>query len=397
MLPLGGTNVPPALEAERSNVYALERVVLQVIVGVPKEVKSDEYRVGAPPIAVEVLTKAGHQVLVETTAGDESGFADKEYIEAGATVVSTAEEVYSRADMIYHVKEPISSEYPLLKKGQIIFAYLHLATAKELTLTLMDRGVVAIAYETVELPDGSLPLLSPMSEVAGVLATQVAACYLWRTHQGCGKLFGGVTGVPPAKVVILGGGIVGTNAGRMALGLGAHVVIIDKDISRLSSLGEVLHGRFETLASNPYNIASAVKEADVIIGAVLRKGGRAPILVTEDMVKTMKPGSVIIDVAVDQGGCVETTHPTTHSAPVYIVDGVTHYCVTNMPGIVPRTSTIALSNATLPYALKLANLGYREALKSDDALRKGLNVFEGKVTNRFVAESLGLEYTPFQP
>ena len=366
-----------------------------MIVGVPKEVKPDEYRVAAPPVAVEVLTKAGHQVLVETMAGEGSGFADEEYIEAGGTVVDTAEEVYGRADMIYHVKEPIPSEYPLLKKSQILFAYLHLATAKELTLTLMDRGVVAIAYETVELPDDSLPLLSPMSEVAGVLASQVAAFYLWRTHRGCGKLLGGITGVPPAKVVILGGGIVGTNAGRVALGLGAHVIIIDKDISRLSCLNEVLQGRCETLVSNPYSIASAVKEADIVIGAVLRKGGRAPILVTEEMVKTMKLGSVIVDVSVDQGGCVETTHPTTHSDPIYIVHDVIHYCVTNMPGIVPRTSTIALSNATLPYALKLANLGYREALKTDDALRKGLNVFEGKVTNSFVAESLGLEYTPF--
>ena len=366
-----------------------------MIIGIPKEVKTQEYRVGAPPTAVGALIKAGHQVLVQTMAGNGSGFADEEYAKTGATVVSTAEEVWNRADMIYHVKEPVPSEYPLLKKGQIIFAYLHLAATKELAFALMDKGVVAIAYETVELPDGSLPLLSPMSEVAGALATQVAACYLWRTHQGCGKLLGGVTGVPPAKVVILGAGIVGTNAARMALGLGAHVVITDKDISRLSCLSKVLQGHFETLASNQYNIANAVKEADVVIGAVLVKGGRAPILVTEDMVKTMKPGSVIVDVAVDQGGCVETTHPTTHSDPIYIVDGVIHYCVTNMPGIVPRTSTMALSNATLPYALKLANWGYREALRSDEALRKGLNVFEGRVTNRFVAESLGLEYTPF--
>jgi len=367
-----------------------------VIIGVPKEVKNEEHRVGALPMAVGALIKAGHQVLIQTTAGDESGFTDAEYMEAGATVVETPEELYDRAEMIYQVKEPIPSEYPLLKKDQIHFRYLHLATNKELTLALMDRGVVAIAYEAVELPDGSLPLLSPMSEIAGVLATQVAACYLWRTHQGCGKLLGGITGVLPAKVVILGAGMVGTSAARIALGLGAHVVIIDKDIGRLSCLNGVLHGRFETLASNQYNIARAVKEADVVIGAVLVKGGKAPILVTEDMVKAMKPGSVIVDVAVDQGGCVETTHPTTHSDPIYIVDGVIHYCVTNMPGIVPRTSTIALSNATLPYALKLANLGYQEALRSDEALRKGLNVFEGRVTNKFVAESLGLEYSSFQ-
>ena len=362
-----------------------------MIIGVPKEVKTEEYRVGAPPMAVGALIKAGHQVLVQTTAGDGSGFSDAEYMGAGATVVETPEELYDRAEMIYQVKEPIPSEYPLLKKDQIHFRYLHLAAEEKLTHVLMDKGVVAIAFETVELPDGSLPLLSPMSEVAGVLATQIAACYLWRTRQGCGKLLGGVTGVLPAKVVILGAGIVGTSAAKIALGLGAHVVIIDKDIGRLSYLNGVLQGRFETLASNQYNIASAVKKVDVVIGAVLVKGGRAPILVTRDMVKTMEPGSVIVDVAVDQGGCIETTHPTTHSDPIYIVDGVIHYCVTNMPGIVPQTSTIALSNATLPYALKLANLGYREAMRSDDALRKGLNVFEGKVTNKFVAESLNLE------
>ena len=362
-----------------------------MIIGVPKEVKTEEYRVGAPPMAVGALIKAGHQVLVQTTAGDGSGFSDAEYMGAGATVVETPEELYDRAEMIYQVKEPIPSEYPLLKKDQIHFRYLHLAAEEKLTHVLMDKGVVAIAFETVELPDGSLPLLSPMSEVAGVLATQIAACYLWRTRQGCGKLLGGVTGVLPAKVVILGAGIVGTSAAKIALGLGAHVVLIDKDIGRLSYLNGVLQGRFETLASNQYNIASAVKKVDVVIGAVLVKGGRAPILVTRDMVKTMEPGSVIVDVAVDQGGCIETTHPTTHSDPIYIVDGVIHYCVTNMPGIVPQTSTIALSNATLPYALKLANLGYREAMRSDDALRKGLNVFEGKVTNKFVAESLNLE------
>jgi alanine dehydrogenase len=367
----------------------------EMIIGVPKEVKTEEYRVGAPPMAVEVLTKAGHQVLVQTTAGEGSGFADEEYIKVGATIVKSAEELYDRAEMIYQVKEPIPSEYPLLKKDQIHFRYLHLAAEEKLTHVLMDKGVIAIAFETVELPDGSTPLLNPMSEVAGILATQVAACYLWRTHQGCGKLLGGVTGVPPATVAILGGGIVGTNAAKMALGLGAHVIIIDKDVSRLSYLSDVLHGRFETLASNPRTIANAVREADVVIGAVLVKGGRAPILITEDMVKTMKPGSVIIDVAIDQGGCVETSHPTSHSDPIYIVDDVIHYCVTNMPGIVPRTSTIALSNATLPYALKLANLGFREAIGSDEPLRKGLNVFGGKVTNRFVAESLGLEYTPF--
>ena len=368
-----------------------------MIVGVPKEVKTEEYRVGAPPMAVEVLTKAGHQVLVQTTAGDGSGFADEEYIKAGATIAKSAEELYDRAEMIYQVKEPISSEYPLLKKDQIHFRYLHLAAEEKLTHVLMDRGVVAIAFETVELPDGSTPLLNPMSQIAGRLAIQVAAQYLGRMYKGCGKLLGGVPGVPPATVAVIGGGVVGTNAAQMALGLGARVIMVTRNLERLCYLEEVLHGRFETLASNPYNIANAVKEADVVVGGVLVKGGRAPIMVTRDMVKSMKPGSVIVDVAIDQGGCVETSRPTSHSDPIYIVDDVIHYCVTNMPGIVPRTSTMALSNATLPYALKLANLGYREAMRSDEALRKGLNVLDGKVTNEFVAESLGLEYTPFQP
>lgn len=367
-----------------------------MIIGVPKEIKTEEYRVGAPPMAVGVLTKAGHQVLVQTMAGVGSGFADEEYVEAGATVVGTTEEVYSQAEMIYHVKEPIPSEYPLLRKDQILFTYLHLAVAKELTQMLMDKGVIAIAYETVELPNGSLPLLTPMSEIAGRLATQIAAQYLGKMYKGSGKLLGGVPGVPPATVVIIGGGGVGTYAAETALGLGAHVIIIDISVDRLRYLSEVLHGRFETLVSNPLSIANAVKAADVVIGAALAPGARAPILVTRDMVKSMKPGSVIVDVAVDQGGCIETTHPTSHSDPVYIVDGVIHYCVTNMPGIVPQTSTLALSNATLPYALELANLGYLEALRSDDSLRKGVNVFKGRVTNRLVAKSLGLEYTPLE-
>ena len=367
-----------------------------MIVGVPKEVKIEEYRVGAPPMAVEVLTKAGHQVLVQTTAGDGSGFADEEYIQAGATVVSTAEELYDRAEMIYQVKEPIPSEYPLLKKDQIHFRYLHLAAEEKLTHVLMDKGVIAIAFETVELPDGSTPLLNPMSQIAGRLAIQVGAQYLGRMYKGSGKLLGGLPGVPPATVVIIGGGVVGTNAAQMALGLGARVIMVTRNLERLRYLEEVLYGRFETLASNPYNIANAVKEADVVVGGVLVKGGRTPIMVTRDMVKSMKPGSVIVDVAVDQGGCIETTRPTTHSDPIYIVDDVIHYCVTNMPGIVPLTSAIALSNATLPYALKLANKGWREAMKTDEPLAKGLNVWNGKVTNKFVAESLGLEYTPFE-
>ena len=368
-----------------------------MIIGILKEVKTEEYRVGATPMAVDMLTKAGHRVLVQITAGEGSSFCDEEYVKAGATIMSTVEEVWDRADMIYHVKEPIPSEYKFLKKGQILFTFLHLAADRELTLALMDKGVTAIAFETVELPDGSTPLLDPMSQIAGRLAIQVAAQYLARMYKGSGKLLGGVPGVPPATVVILGGGVVGTNAAQMALGLGARVIMVTRNLVRLRYLEEILTGRFETLASNPYNIAKAVREADVVVGAVLAKGARAPIMVTRDMVKTMKPGSVIVDVAVDQGGCVETTHPTTHSDPIYITDGVIHYCVTNMPGIVPRTSTLALSNATMPYALELANLGFWEAMKSDEALRKGLNVFRGKVTNKFVAESLGLDYSPYDP
>jgi len=367
-----------------------------LIIGVSREIKTEEYRVGVPPMVAGVLAQAGHEVLVQTRAGEGSGFSDEDYVKAGATIVDTAEEVYGRADMIYHVKEPIAPEYPLLRKDQILFTYLHLAAAEELTHVLMDKGVVAIAYETVELSDGSTPLLNPMSEIAGRLAAQLAAQHLGKMYKGRGKLLGGVPGVPPATVVVIGGGTVGTNAAKMALGMGARVIILDINVDRLRYLSEVLHGRFETLVSNSYNIANVVKDADVVIGAVLVKGGRAPIMVTKEMVKSMKPGSVIVDVAVDQGGCIETTHATSHSDPIYIVDDVIHYCVTNMPGIVPRTSTMALSNATLPYALKIANLGYLEALKSDYALSKGLNVFKGKVTNKLVADSLGLEYTPFE-
>jgi alanine dehydrogenase len=368
-----------------------------MIIGVPKEVKVEEYRVGAPPTAVDVLVKAGHQVLVQATAGEGSGFSDEGYTKVGATIIGTAEELYERAEMIYQVKEPIPSEYPLLRKDQIHYRYLHLAAEEKLTKVLMEKGVTAVAFETIETPDGATPCLDPMSAIAGRLATQVGAQFLGRMYKGSGKLLGGVPGVLPATVVILGGGVVGTNAAQMALGLGARVIMVTRNLLRLRYLEEVLHGRFETLASNPYNIAQMVKEADLLIGAVLVKGGRAPTMVTKDMVKTMKPGSVIVDVAIDQGGCIETSRATSHAEPTYIVDGVIHYCVTNMPGMFPRTSAIALSNATLPYALKLANKGYREAMKSDEPLLKGLNVWNGKVTNELVAKALGLEYTPFKP
>lgn len=368
-----------------------------MIVGVVKEVKTEEYRVGAPPSAAGVLAKAGHEVLVETKAGEGSGFSDDEYSKAGAKIVKTAEEVWEKAEMIYHVKEPVPSEYPLLRKGQILWTYLHLAAAKELTLTLMEKGITGIAFETVELPDGSTPCLDPMSEVAGKLAAQMGAQYMGKMYKGCGKLLGGVTGVLPAKVVVIGGGIVGTNAARVALGMGASVTMLDINVKRLRYLNETVHGDFKTLVSTPASVAEAISDADLVIGAVLVKGARAPIVVTSEMVKRMKHGSVIVDVAVDQGGCVETTHPTTHDDPVYTVDGVIHYAVANMPGMVPQTSTVALANATLPYALKMANMGFREAMKSDEALAKGMNLYDGKVTNKFVAEALDLEYTPSKP
>ena len=368
-----------------------------MIIGVVKEIKTQEYRVGAPPLAAGVLAQAGHQVLVETKAGEGSGFSDEEYVKAGATIVKTAKEVWDKAEMIYHVKEPIPSEYPFLRKGLILWTYLHLAAAKELTLTLLEKGVTGVAFETVELPGGSTPCLDPMSEVAGRLAAQMGAQYLGKVYKGCGKLMGGVTGVLPAKVVVLGGGIVGTNAAKVALGMGASVTMMDIDVKRLRYLSETMHGDFKTLVSNPASVAEATKDADMVVGAVLVKGARAPIVLTKEMVKNMKPGSVIVDVAVDQGGCVETTHATTHDNPVYIVDGVLHYGVANMPGMVPQTSTVALANATLPYALKMANMGVREAMKADKALAKGMNVYDGKVTNKNVAEALGLEYTPFKP
>lgn len=365
-----------------------------MIIGVLKEIRNEEYRVAITPMAAAVFTQAGHRVVIQTTGGEGSGFSDKEYTDAGASVVGSANEVFSQADMIYKVKEPLPSEYSLLRREQILFTYLHLANEMKLTQALMDKGVTAIAYETVQLPDGSLPLLTPMSEIAGRLATQIAAQYLGKLYKGSGKLLGGMPGVPPCTVVIIGCGAVGANAAQIALGMGARVIIIDIDINRLRYLSDVIHGRLETLVSNPYNIANAVNEADVVIGAVLVAGGKPPIVVTRDMVKSMKPGSVIIDVAVDQGGCVETTHPTSHSDPVYFVDGVIHYCVTNMPGIVPRTSTQALCNATLPYALKLANQGFAKAITGDRALAKGVNTFNGCLTNEPVSRALGIPYTP---
>lgn len=364
-------------------------------IGLPKEVKDDEYRVAMMPGGVRQLAESGHQVVVESGAGKESGFGDDEYEQAGARLVPTAREAWD-ADLVVKVKEPQPFEYDFMHPDLVLFTYLHLAAERDLTLELLQRGVTAIAYETVECPDGRLPLLIPMSEVAGRMAVQVGAQLLQKTHGGRGKLLGGVPGVRPADVSILGAGVVGTNAAQIALGMGAHVILLDVDADRIRYLDQVLHGRLTTLRANPVNIAEAVRKADLFIGAVLVRGARAPRLVTQDMVRTMKPGSVIIDVAVDQGGCVETTRPSTHSDPIHVVDGIIHYGVSNMPGAVPRTSTYALSNATLPYLMKLAEEGIQNAIRNDPALAKGVNVYQGKITYEAVAGALGLEYTPLE-
>ncbi|MBX6754806.1 alanine dehydrogenase [Thermorudis peleae] len=367
-----------------------------MIIGVPKEVKVQEERVAVTPHGVREFVRHGHQVLVEQGAGVGSGFPDREYVAAGATIVPTAADVWAQAEMIMKVKEPIPAEYPYLRPGLVLFTYLHLAADEALTRTLLDRQVTAIAYETVQLADGSLPLLAPMSEVAGRLAVQVAAYYLMRPHGGRGVLLGGVAGVSAANVVILGGGIVGTNAAQMALGLGANVTLLDINVDRLRFLEQILHGRFHTLMSNQQHIADAVEQADVVISGVLIPGARAPRLVTREMVASMRRGSVIVDVSIDQGGSIETSRPTTHADPVYEEYGVVHYCVTNMPGSVPRTSTFALSNVTLSYGLKLADLGVVEAVRRDPALARGVNTYQGKVTHPSVASAFGLPYTPLE-
>lgn len=366
-----------------------------MIVGVPKEIKDNEYRVAATPGGVELLVSMGNKVLVETDAGVGSGFADEEYVRSGATPVSH-ERAFSEADMVLKVKEPLPSEYPLLREGLVLFTYLHLAAEPELTKVMLEQGVTGVAYETVEMPDHSLPLLIPMSEVAGRMSIQVAAHYLEESHGGRGKLLGGVPGVRPSDVVIIGAGTVGTNAAQIALGMGAHVTLIDRDLNRLRYLDQVLHGNLTTLSSNPRNIADAVEVADVVIGAVLIAGAKAPRLVTREMVATMKPGSVAIDVAVDQGGCIETSHATSHSNPTYLIDGVVHYAVPNMPGAVPRTSTYALSNATLPYATRLAKLGLVEAVRQTPELAKGVNSYRGRVTHQGVADAFGYECVPLE-
>ncbi|NLW12521.1 MAG: alanine dehydrogenase [Clostridiaceae bacterium] len=365
-----------------------------MIIGIPKEIKVQENRVGMPPAGIDALVKAGHTCFVEKSAGVGSSFEDIEYIEAGAKILDTAAEVYAASDMIVKVKEPLPQEFALLKRGQIIFTYLHLAPDKKLTEALLEAGVIGIAYETVELANRSLPLLAPMSEVAGRMAIQVGAYLLEKSNGGRGILLGGVSGVEPAKVVIIGGGNVGINAVKMAVGSGAQVTVFDVSGPRLAYLDDLFQGRVVTLMSNNYNIARVVKEADLVVGAVLIPGAKAPCLVTEDMVRTMNAGSVLVDVAIDQGGSIETIdRVTTLDDPCFVKHGVVHYSVANMPGAVPRTSTMALTNATLPYVIQLADLGAEQAMLKNEALKKGLNVYKGKLTLKPVAEVQQLIYT----
>ncbi len=370
-----------------------------MIVGVAREIKDRESRVAATPGGVGEYVAHGHEVLVETGAGAGSGFRDEEYVAAGATLVDDHAGIFARSDLLLKVKEPVASEYDLLRPGQILFTYLHLAADPALTDALQTQRVRAVAYETVQTGSGgamALPLLTPMSEVAGRMAIQIGAHYLERPNGGSGLLLGGVPGVAPARVVIVGGGVVGTNAAAIALGMGAAVTILDRNVDRLRQLEHMLTGRLTLLASNASIIADAVRDADLLIGAVLVAGSKAPRLVTEAMVRTMRPGSVIVDVAIDQGGCIETAHPTSHSAPTYEVGGVLHYCVTNIPGAVPRTSTLALSNVTLPYGLALADHGIAAAVTRDPALAHGVNVFDGQITHPAVASAFDLPFAPLE-
>ncbi|AMA71876.1 MULTISPECIES: alanine dehydrogenase [Aneurinibacillus] len=363
-----------------------------MIIGVPKEIKNNENRVAITPAGVAAFVHAGHEVLIEKNAGLGSGFTDEEYVKEGAKIVATAKEAWA-ADMVMKVKEPLPEEYPYFREGLVLFTYLHLAPEPELTKALVEKKVTAIAYETIQLDNGALPLLTPMSEVAGRMAVQIGAQFLEKSHGGKGVLLAGVPGVEAGRVTIVGGGTVGTNAAKIALGMGAKVTLLDINADRLRYLDEIFQGRVQTLMSNRYNIAKAVKEADLLIGAVLIPGARAPRLVTEDMVKAMEPGSVIVDVAIDQGGSIETIdRVTTHSDPTYVKHGVVHYAVANMPGAVARTSTMALTNVTVPYALQIADKGYVKAALENRALARGINVVDGKVTYKAVAEALGYTY-----
>ncbi|MFT6867404.1 MAG: alanine dehydrogenase [Cyclobacteriaceae bacterium] len=364
-----------------------------MIIGVPKEIKNNENRVALTPAGAQELKKNGHTIYIQSSAGIGSGFSDDEYVAAGANLLSTIEEVYGIADMIIKVKEPIQVEYALIKKDQLVFTYFHFASHEPLTKAMMKSGAICLAYETVEKTDRSLPLLVPMSEVAGRMAVQEGAKYLEKPSGGRGILLGGVPGVRPAKVMILGGGVVGTNAAKIAAGFGANVTILDVNLPRLRYLDDVMPANVNTFMSNEYNIRELIGTHDLIIGAVLIPGAKAPHLITRDMLKEMRPGTVLVDVAVDQGGCIETCRPTTHEDPTYIIDDVLHYCVANMPGAVPYTSTLALTNATLPYAMQLANKGWKKACLGNAELKLGLNVIEGEIVYKSVADAFGLDYT----
>ena len=365
-----------------------------MVIGVPKEIKDREYRVSLTPDGAAILRQSGHEVWIEPSSGQGSGFSDDEYRKAGASVAGSKDEVFKKADLILKVKEPLVSECHLFRPGQVLFTYLHLAALPDVTKELLDSKITAIAYETTESKDGGLPMLKPMSEIAGRMSVQIGAQYLEKIHGGRGVLLGGVPGVEPGKVVVLGAGVVGSSAIRMAVGLGAQVTVINLDIERLRGLDDQYQGRIVTRAASSAAIDEAVCSADLVIGAVLVPGAKAPKLVSRSLVSRMRPGAVIVDVSVDQGGCVETTRPTTHSEPVYTVDGVVHYCVANMPGIVPRTSTYALTNATLPYVLRLASDGVDRAILTDPGLAKGVNLKHGKVVHQGVAEAHGLPFTP---
>ena len=367
-----------------------------MIIGVPKEIKNNENRVGMTPSGVQEMVKRGHTVYVQATAGVNSGFSDEAYAAAGATILPAIEDVYAIAEMIVKVKEPIESEYKLVRKGQLLFTYFHFASCEELTKAMIESGAVCCAYETVERKDRSLPLLVPMSEVAGRMAVQEGCYYLERPRGGKGKVLGGVPGVKPAKVFVIGAGVVGTAAARAAAGLGADVTICDISLPRLSYLADVMPPNVKTLMSSEYNIREELKTADLVIGSVLIPGAKAPKLVTRDMLALMEPGSVLVDVAIDQGGCFETSRTTTHEEPTYYVDGILHYCVANIPGAVPYTSTLALTNATLPYALQLADKGWRKACADNEELLKGLNIAEGKVVYKKVADAWNLPYEMLQ-
>ncbi|NPA80401.1 MAG: alanine dehydrogenase [Thermotogae bacterium] len=367
-----------------------------MIVGVPKEIKKEEYRVAMTPAGVKELTRRGHKVLVQRTAGLGAGLKDEDYAGAGAEIVDTIEEVYERAEMIVKVKEPQPEEIPLLREGQVLFTYLHLAADENLTRALMERKIVGIAYETVETDDGFLPLLAPMSEIAGKMAPQEGAKYLEKPFGGLGVLLGGVPGVPPAKVVVIGAGSVGMSATMVAAGMGADVTLMDINVQKMRLAEEIIPANVKTLFSTEYTLTEAVKNADLVIGAVLRPGAKAPKLLTREILAGMKEGSVLVDVSIDQGGISEFSRPTTHDDPVFVAEGVVHYCVANMPGAVPRTSTFALTNSTLKYVIKLADLGWKEAVRQDKALARGVNLVFGKITHKAVAEAFGLEYTPLE-